>query len=308
MKTLALRACPTCGAEASASGDFDFHGHPMHRCSRCGTVYAGEYADPDEVYVDGYLCGGTDFGLDVRHPIFQEWLAGVGERRCRLIERHTGGRGRLLDVGCGTGEFTAAAQRHGFEVQGVEPEASGAEMARSRGLDVRTATLEESGLPERSYDVVSAFHVLEHLPDSRAFLRTLARWCRPGGHVVVEVPNFASVVRRRSGPDWIHLRPLEHLVYHSPASLRKAFAGAGLEPVVVTAPTWIGPPQTLDQALDDLGRPRMRKPLALLSPWGDYDGAPARIPSRPGWTALRAVEAVYRRRGAGMVVFGIARV
>ena len=303
-----MSACPTCGKAASGADEIDFFGHRLLRCGACETVYASEYGDPDEIYVDGYLCGGGDFGLDVRHPIFQEWLAGVGARRARLIEHVTGGKGKLLDVGCGTGEFTAAAQRHGFEVQGVEPEPSGAEMSRSRGLDVRTTTLEESGLPERSYDVVTAFHVLEHMPDSRAFLATLARWCRPGGHVVVEVPNFGSVVRRRSGAGWVHLRPLEHLVYHSPASLKRAFRGADLEPVSVTTPTWIGPPQTLDQALDDLGRPRIRKSLALLSPWGDYDGDPARIPGRLGWTALRAVEGLYSRRGAGMVVLGMARV
>jgi hypothetical protein len=76
----------------------------------------------------------------------------------------------------------------------------------------------------------------------------------------------------------------------------------------VTTPTWIGPPQTLDQALDDLGRPPLlRKPLAVFSPFRPYDGVPARTPNRAGWAALGAIESLYSAFGAGMVVLGMAR-
>ena len=119
----------------------------------------------------------------------------------------------------------------------------------------RWRSLEESGLPERSYDVVSAFHVLEHIPDSRAFLRTMARWARPGGFVAIEVPNFASVQRRRLREGWSGLRPHEHLVHFTPATLRRTFRAAGIEPVLVRSPAYVGPPQSLDQALWDLVRP-----------------------------------------------------
>ena len=94
--------------------------------------------------------------------------------------------------------------------------------------------------------MVSAFHVLEHVPDSVGFLRTLGRWARPGGHVMIEVPNFNSVQRRRLGSDWTGLRALEHIVHHTPTTLERAFREAGMEPVLVRSPVYVGPPQSLD--------------------------------------------------------------
>lgn len=302
-----LVECPTCGA--ANSRDFSYFGaQELRRCRACDTVYAQAYADPSEVYVDGYLTGETEFGLDVRDVHFQRFLVQVGRERARLVERITGGTGRLLDVGCGTGEFAEAAQAHGFEVQAVEPEASSAEYARARGVDVRTAMLEESGLPEGHYDVVCALHVLEHLPDSPGFLATLGRRARPGGHVVVEVPNFASVLRRRSGRSWMHLRPLEHLVYHSPQTLERSFRRAGLEPVAIRAPTWVTPPQSAGEALRDLGDPPVAPLVRRLCRRVLRGDGTIRAPLRPGWVLLRAVAAGYDALGLGMVVFGVARV
>jgi SAM-dependent methyltransferase len=305
-----LEACPACGAREPLS--FELGGaHTLRRCSRCGTVHAPEYAPPEQVFTDGYLQGGGgQFGIDVRHPIFQEYLARVAHRRMRLIERYTGlKKARLLDVGCGTGEVLAAARGRGWRVVGVEPEASSAAVARDRGLEIHTAMLADAGLPQASYDVVSAFHVLEHLPDSRAFLREISRWARPGGFVVVEVPNFASVQRRRRGRDWIHLRPMEHLVHFTPDTLRAVLESSGLRPVSIRSPEYLGPPQALDEALMSAGREgRFRRLVAPLCRSGERHGRPALFPTRAGWLVLRAMEAAHDRAGAGSVVFAVSGV
>jgi SAM-dependent methyltransferase len=203
-----------------------------------------------------------------------------------------------------------AAGERGWRAQGVEPERTAAKAASERGLTVEISDLEASGLPERSFDVVSAFHVLEHMPDSRAFLRTLARWARPGGHVAIEVPNFASVQRRRLRDGWSGLRPREHLVHFTPQTLRRTFAAAGIEPVLVRSPAYVGPPQSLDQALWDLVRPsgRLRRLLAPLCRAGDHDGTPTAYPTPPVWALLRLVEAAYDAAGAGAVVLCVGRV
>lgn len=305
MKILELPACPACGGSELRAFELD-SGTQLRRCASCETVSAGEYADPAEVYVDGYMFGEAgQFGLDVRHPVFQSYLARVARQRIRLIERGTGLRGgSLLDVGSGTGEVLMAARDRGWRVEGVEPERTAAQMAEGRGLKVTISLLEESGLPERSYDVVSAFHVLEHIPDSRSFLATMCRWVRPGGFVVVEVPNWNSSQRRRLGPAWPGLRPLEHLVHFTPTTLPRAMRSVGLRPVLVRSPVYLGPPQSLEHALNDLVRHgRYRRLVEPLSPLRTANGRAERYPSRVGWSVLRATEAIYDRAGVGAVVF-----
>jgi SAM-dependent methyltransferase len=280
--TLALEACPACGAREAEAADLG-----LCRCAACGTVYAREYADPGEVFVDGYFeAGAGSFGIDTAHPRFQAFMAEVCARRCAFIESLTP-VASLLDVGCGGGELLRAALGRGWQAAGAEPMAQAAELARKRapGADIRVGLSSEVGFDERSFDIVCAFHVLEHMPDSRAFLRGLARFARPGGLVVVETPNYASLLRRRHGSNWIHLRPLEHLVHFTPQTMRAALAGAGLEPVRIVTPTWIVDEHTSTELASELA---LRRPLRIRS-------------------LGRGLEALYRRRGVGAVVLGAGR-
>jgi SAM-dependent methyltransferase len=310
VKILELATCPACGASTFRSFDLG-EGNFLRRCTECHTVSAHDYADPAEVYVDGYMFGQAgDFGLDVTHPTFQKFLGRVADRRIAMIEKATGlPGGSLLDVGSGTGEVLQAAQERGWFPQGVEPERTAAEMARERGLDVVTELLEEAGLPESHYDVVSAFHVLEHMPDSRGFLQTMSRWVRPGGFVVVEVPNFNSVQRRRLREDWPGLRPREHIVHFTPQTLERVLRAVGITPVMMRSPAYLGPPQTLDHALADLVRHgRYRRLLEPLSSARTVDGHTSRLPTRAGWAVLRATEALYDIAGVGSVVFAVGSI
>ena len=257
----------------------------LEACPACGTVYAPAYADPGEVFVEGYFEGGAgSFGIDTAHPRFQAFMAEVCARRCAFAESLTP-VGSLLDVGCGGGELLRAALARGWRAAGAEPMPQAARLARSRApaADIRTGLSSQVGFEERSFDVVCAFHVLEHMPDTRAFLRELARLARPGGLVVVETPNYASRLRRVRGERWLHLRPLEHLVHFTPPTMRAALEAAGLEPLRVTTPTWIVDEHTRDELAAELALPRVPRSLA------------------------GAVEALYRRRGVGAVVLAAGR-
>ena len=281
MTTLALEACPACGSRGAEAAELG-----LRRCAACGTVYASRYADPDEVFVDGYFEGGAGaYGIDTAHPRFQAFMAEVCARRCAFIESLMP-VGSLLDVGCGGGELLAAALARGWRAAGAEPMTEAARLARSRApeSDIRSGLSSEVGFAEGSFDVVCAFHVLEHMPDSRAFLGELARFARPGGLVVVETPNYASRLRRVRGERWLHLRPLEHLVHFTPATMRGALAGTGLEPLRVMTPTWIVREHTPEELAAELALPRVPRALAGV------------------------VESVYRRRGVGAVVLAAGSV
>jgi SAM-dependent methyltransferase len=296
VRTIALTACPVCAA--TAARPFDLGAARLRACAGCGCVYAAEYADPEEVFTDGYLTGGGDFGIDLTHPRFQAWLDEVNERRLTLLEPIVGGAPRALDVGCGSGELPVAAMRRGWDVVGVEPVAESAAAARARGVDVRTSTLADADLPPASFGVVCAFHVLEHMPDAVAFLRTLGAMARPGGHVVVETPNWGSTLRRRTGARWIHLRPLEHLVHFAPETLDRALTRAGLVPVLTATQAYLSPRHTLAEATAAIGRPS----------WADRLGARDAPPGRAARAAIRAAEIVDDRRLRGAALLAVARV
>jgi 2-polyprenyl-3-methyl-5-hydroxy-6-metoxy-1,4-benzoquinol methylase len=287
--TIGLDRCPAC--HAARGEDFSLGAAPLRRCAGCTTVYARRYADPAAVYRDGYYARAAGFGIDVGHPRFQSYLREVDAQRAHRLTRATRGPGRLLDVGCGTGGFLAAARERGWAVAGVDLIPSAVEVARGRGLDVRTGRLEDSGNPQAAWDVVSALHVLEHVPDALTFLRTLARWVRPGGRVVVESPNWGSRLRRAQGARWVHLAPLEHVVHWDPASLAFVLRHAGLERVEVRTGTWRSTLHTRQQAAADLGRPGLD-----------------RLPARIAPAATELAREIDGRRGRGMVVWGQARV
>ncbi|MDP1821493.1 MAG: class I SAM-dependent methyltransferase [Acidimicrobiales bacterium] len=302
-----LVRCPGCGDEGSTPVPLDGQ-HELRRCDRCDLVYASAYGDPDEIYVEGYLFGETEFGLDIFHPLFQEFLSFAAEKRLDVIERSRPARGSLLDVGCGSGEVLLAAQRRGWTVAGAEPVQQSASIAQSRGLDVRPALLQDTDLPERSWDVVTAFHVLEHITEGSAFLGLLARWARPGGLVVVEVPNWGSVDRMRKGASWPGVRPLEHVAHYQPDTLRRTMERAGLEPVVVRTLGFLWDQQTIEEQLRDLAIRRGRRLLRRLGRPTERDGQSEVMPGRVTRRALLAIQAAYDRMRRGQVVLGVARV
>ncbi len=306
MRTLPVEACPGCGSTVWRPSTLG-----LRRCTRCSLDYAPEVAAPDEIYVDGYLSGASEqgFGLDITHPSFQEFLEFCGDRRVEWASRWARPPGRWLDVGCGGGEVLDAVVRAGWDGVGVEPVTASVEWAARRRpeLDIRPTLLEDSGLPERSYDVVSAFHVLEHMTDAAAFLRLLGRWARPGGVVIVEVPNVRSCHRLGWGPAWPGLRPLEHVSHFSPRSLAATLRGAGLDVVAVQTRSFLFGRQTLDEVIGDLGLYRWRRWLGRLGRPGTRDGTAVTVPTALGWRSFAAANAAYRWLGIGQVNFGVAR-
>lgn len=307
MRTYPVSACPACRSDTSTAIDFADTG--LRRCEGCSLVYAPEMAEPTEVYVDGYMTGETSFGLDATDPAFQRFLVWSCHRRLNAIERMIGSAAPLLDVGSGTGDLLVAAAERGIEATGVEPVEESARISVLRGVDVRNAMLEDSGLREASYRTVTAFHVLEHMADGLSFVRLLARWVRPGGHVVVEVPNWRGIERRMKGRDWPGLRPLEHLAHYGPATLRSTLERAGLVDVRVRTLTFQWPGQSLQYALGDLGLRRIyRSRLArVLSVERIENGESVLYPRAGARWAIRGAGRLYDLSKVGQVVLAAGR-
>ncbi len=135
--------------------------------------------------------------------------------------------GRLLDVGCGSGAYGAGLLALGWQVDGIEPDPEAAAQARRAGLRIQNCPLEQATLPSAGYEVITLWHVLEHLDDPVAGLRHLYPALRPGGLLIVETPNLAALMARLTGPYWFHLDLPRHRFHFTPASLRLALEQAG---------------------------------------------------------------------------------
>ena len=144
--------------------------------------------------------------------------------------------GRMLDVGCGHGEFGALLLQAGWSVDGLDLDPAQVASAAGRGLTARVCDL-TGGLPfeDARFDALFAGEVIEHLVDTDAFLAEIARVVRPGGFVILTTPNLASFenrVRLLLGiyPIWVNYRleGMGHVRAYTPGTLRRQLAEHGL--------------------------------------------------------------------------------
>jgi SAM-dependent methyltransferase len=141
--------------------------------------------------------------------------------------------GRLLDVGCGRGDLAEWFADRGWSVAGVEPAADAARQAEKRGIEMHRGTLDDAPWPPGSFDAVTFNHALEHVPDPQLTLQQARALLRPGGLVVVSVPNFGAWQRRMFGTAWFPLDLPRHLQHFDRVSLPRMARAAGLEPCEV---------------------------------------------------------------------------
>ncbi len=163
--------------------------------------------------------------------------------------------GTLLDVGCGPGFAAELLATHGFTVTGFEAAPSAAAAARTRGIAVLEGDLSSGPLPGAPYDVVVAFEVLEHLPDPLQGLEALRAACRPGGDIIVSLPNEWHVLRRLAilfGAELFGGADDPHVRHFGLASARRFLTGCGLEVRGMRAASVIPPGIRVGDALGGL--------------------------------------------------------
>jgi SAM-dependent methyltransferase len=134
----------------------------------------------------------------------------------------------VLDVGCATGELLLAVREAGnANVAGVEPGERAASVARERGLNIYSGLLEDAAIESDSVDMVVMSHTLEHVRDPVATLREALRVLRPGGALLLWLPNVESVEARVLGRYWIGYDPPRHLTTFGVSTLTRALDLAG---------------------------------------------------------------------------------
>lgn len=133
-----------------------------------------------------------------------------------------GEKGRLLEIGCGPGHNLVNLSEQGWEVTGVEPNKSAVEMGKNKyDLNIHHGTLDEvsSQLKKSSFDVVLLNHVFEHIPNPRETISQIYNLITAEGFVIIEVPNFDSILRRTLGEFWGDCDVPRHAYHYTPQSL-----------------------------------------------------------------------------------------
>lgn len=191
------RACNLCdSSDALVVGERDRRGRPLRSllCLGCGLVYTDPRPSSEELeawYREGYRQEYKGRRLPRLAQVYRNTLA-ARERLARIEGRIPPPR-LLLDVGSGSGEFLYLATRAGYRTRGLEPDSGYSAWTRDRlGLEIETRPLDAGPPSGAPFDVITIFHVLEHLGNPREAVAMLSAWLRPSGFLVVEVPNIES--------------------------------------------------------------------------------------------------------------------
>jgi len=129
--------------------------------------------------------------------------------------------GRLLDVGCNIGMFLKVAREEGFDVAGVELNQDCAEFgSRHFSVPIYSDYLENIAKELGTFDVVTLFDVLEHIPDMTGFVNSVKSVLNEDGLLVIQLPNFGSLMAELTGSQWKWLTPPDHLHHFTPHSLQ----------------------------------------------------------------------------------------
>ncbi len=228
-QTIHYTACPVCGSQ-SIYNVLTVKDHsvsqetfPVWQCDNCQARFTQDI--PDEASIDRYYqseeyISHSNTSNGVVNQIYQQvrrYTLGQKKRKLELLTKSS--TGNLLDIGCGTGELAGLMARSGWRVVGLEPSRA----ARRQALEQQRIEAYSSEklfeLPDNDFDVVTLWHTLEHVHQLHDYLSHIKRVLKPGGYVVIAVPNYQSPDGQNYGADWAAYDVPRHLYHFSPKSM-----------------------------------------------------------------------------------------
>lgn len=244
--------CPIEGQGSAVEFKFEKNGYHIYENLNTGLLFVyplPSQEDLNQIYKESYFERGRKYTPPGGDRTTDPQLVN-DVKKLELIREHNGGK-RLLDVGSAMGGFMKVASEAGYSVEGVEISRYGAEYTRTElGLPVHACSLSEATLPSNSFDVVTMWDVIEHLPDPLTCLMEVSRVLRPGGLCFITTGDVSSWYARRLGKRWHLMTPPQHLFYFTPNALKGALAMHDMSAIDIT---WKGKHASLDFALFKAG-------------------------------------------------------
>lgn len=173
-----------------------------------------------EYYKSDDYISHTDSKKTFLEKVYQSVKSIMLRKKIRILEKHCPQKGSLLDIGAGTGDFLKTAKHSGWEIHGVEPNEKAGKLAQQKGVFLNKKT---EVLPDSKFDVITMWHVLEHVPDLEKQLTELSRLLKKDGVLLIAVPNFKSYDATYYKEFWAAYDVPRHLWHFSKTSISKIF-------------------------------------------------------------------------------------
>ncbi|MGV9013344.1 MAG: class I SAM-dependent methyltransferase [Flavobacteriales bacterium] len=285
-----VETCPICASTAHA---FAFHAtdntvtheqFSVQRCINCSFLFTSPR--PTQASIGAYYLSEnyishveTARGLQDRmyHLVRKRALKG----KHRLIAKYAP-TGSVLDVGCGTGDFLAYMADHKYTVQGVEVSSDARNVATKKRLEVSAdlETIPNGG----NVNIITLWHVLEHVPYPHATLRQLNAKCASGGLLLIAVPDHESWDSQHYGADWAAWDVPRHLSHFRQQDVHNLLKQTGFQ-LLETKPMWFDAPYVSMLSERNKGKGNM---VSMLKGWmiGLWSNSISLISDRPTSSTL----------------------
>lgn len=238
--------CPVCGS-MDIKPVFNVKDHtvsgqsfPVEECQQCTARFTNDIPSEEEIgayYRSDNYVSHTETTRGLVNRLYHVVRKRTLQQKYKLVAGQSGKRsGLILDLGCGTGAFLEVMKSRGWMVKGLEPDEGARKIAEGRGVDV-SGISQFFHLPEKAFDVITMWHVLEHVHRLHEYFVQLARILKDDGVLIIAVPNYTCADAVHYGASWAAYDVPRHLYHFSPRSMEVLTAKHGFS-VVETRPMW----------------------------------------------------------------------
>lgn len=274
MENVDLFNCPVCGSKDAGlfmqtrnthgAGTVSRESFNLVKCRSCGLIYLNprplESKQGQYYNINYYRNNISGFNSIIEHW----WTVYVNSRRKRMVKKYKQ-KGKILDLGCGAGDFLDVFKSDSFDLYGVEPNLQGYSLSskKIKGRIFKDGLI-NCGFTKDYFDAVTLWHVFEHLDNPKQELNEIKRILAADGLLFISVPNANSIGFKMSGGQWFHMDSPRHLYNYTPATLGNLLNKSGFRVVKMVFPSFEYPLDFYHSMLNKLGENGIIRVLLML--------------------------------------------